>query len=43
VQLEIAQRTYMNEQAPFDYRPEVVQKVQPILQRMVQTMIDWRR
>jgi N-formylglutamate deformylase len=42
VQLELVQRTYMNEQAPFDYRPEVAQKVQPILQRMVQTMIDWR-
>jgi N-formylglutamate deformylase len=42
VQLELAQRTYMNEQPPFDYRPDLAEKVQPILQRMVQTMIDWR-
>ncbi|HEY1386120.1 MAG TPA: N-formylglutamate deformylase [Dongiaceae bacterium] len=42
VQLELAQRTYMNEQPPFDYRPDVAQKVQPILQRLVQALIDWR-
>lgn len=42
VQLELAQRTYMNEQAPFDYRPDLAENVQPILRRMVQTMIDWR-
>jgi N-formylglutamate deformylase len=42
VQLELAQRTYMNEQPPFDYRPDLAEKVQPILQRMVQAMIDWR-
>jgi len=42
VQLELAQRTYMNEQPPFEYRESVAAKVQPILQRMVQAMIDWR-
>ena len=42
VQLELAQRTYMNEASPFDYRADVAVKVQPILQRMVQAMIDWR-
>ena len=42
VQLELAQRTYMNETPPFDYRPNQAAKVQPILQRLVQTMIDWR-
>jgi formiminoglutamase len=42
VQLELAQRTYMDEQAPFDYRADLAEKVQPILQRMVQAMIDWR-
>jgi formiminoglutamase len=42
VQLELAQRTYMNEQAPFDYRTNMAEKVQPVLQRMVQAMIDWR-
>ena len=42
VQLELAQRTYMNEQAPFDYRPDLAEKVQPTLQRLVRTLIDWR-
>ena len=42
VQLELAQRTYMNEQPPFAYRPDLAERVQPILQRMVQAMIDWR-
>jgi N-formylglutamate amidohydrolase len=38
----LAQRTYMNEAPPFDYLPEVAAKVQPILERMVQAMIEWR-
>jgi N-formylglutamate deformylase len=42
VQLELAQRTYMNEALPFDYRPDLAEKVQPILQRLVQTLIAWR-
>jgi formiminoglutamase len=42
VQLELAQRTYMNEQPPFEYRPQLVERVQPMLQRLVRTLIDWR-
>lgn len=42
LQLELAQRTYMNEPAPFDYRPELAEKVQPVLQRLARTLIDWR-
>lgn len=42
VQLELAQRTYMNEDAPFAYLPDLAQEVQPILRRFVQAMIDWR-
>ncbi|HEX6121239.1 MAG TPA: N-formylglutamate deformylase [Dongiaceae bacterium] len=42
VQLELAQRTYMNEVPPFDYRADQAANVQPILQRLVRTMIDWR-
>lgn len=42
VQLELAQRTYMNEDAPFAYRPDLAEQVQPILRRFVQAMIDWR-
>ena len=43
VQLELAQRTYMNEDAPFAYRPDLAEEVQPILRRFVQAMIDWRQ
>lgn len=35
VQLEMCQSTYMDEEAPFDYRPEVAEKVQPVVERMV--------
>jgi N-formylglutamate deformylase len=42
IQLELAQRTYMNEAPPFDYREDVARKVQPVLLRMVQAMIAWR-
>lgn len=42
VQLELAQRTYMREAAPFDYQPEPAEKVRPILRRFVQTLIDFR-
>jgi N-formylglutamate deformylase len=35
VQLEMCQSTYMNEEAPFEYRPELAGKVQPLLERMV--------
>lgn len=42
VQLELAQRTYMREAAPFDYLPTTADKVRPILQRFVQTLIDFR-
>ncbi len=42
VQLELAQRTYMNEDAPFAYRPDLAEQVQPILRRFVQAMIDWK-
>jgi formiminoglutamase len=41
-QLELAQRTYMNEQAPFDYRADLAAKVQPVLQQLVDTLITWR-
>ncbi|MGH6894467.1 MAG: N-formylglutamate deformylase [Dongiaceae bacterium] len=42
VQLELAQRTYMDEAAPFEYRPELAEKVQPVLQQLVRVMIDWQ-
>jgi formiminoglutamase len=41
VQLELAQRTYMREVAPFDYMPAVAEQVQPILRNFVQALIDF--
>ncbi|MDR5760900.1 N-formylglutamate deformylase [Caballeronia sp. LZ035] len=35
VQLEMCQSTYMNEAAPFEYRPEVAQQVEPVVESMV--------
>lgn len=42
VQLELAQRTYMREAAPFDYLPETADKVRPVLKRFVQQLLDFR-
>jgi formiminoglutamase len=42
VQLELAQRTYMQEALPFDYIEAQAVKVQPILRRFVQTLIDFK-
>ena len=41
VQLEMAQCSYMQEALPFDYLPEVAAKVQPTLQQLLQTMLDF--
>jgi formiminoglutamase len=42
VQLELAQRSYMREAAPFDYLPPVADQVRPVLRRFIQTLIDFR-
>jgi N-formylglutamate deformylase len=42
VQLELAQRTYMQEAPPFEYIEAQAVKVQPILQRFVQALIDFK-
>ncbi|WP_374651896.1 N-formylglutamate deformylase [Dongia sp.] len=42
VQLELAQRTYMREEPPFDYQPALAVRVQAVLTRFVETMMDWR-
>jgi len=41
VQLELTQRTYMREAAPFDYLPQVADRVRPVLRRFVQALIDF--
>jgi N-formylglutamate deformylase len=37
IQLEMCQSLYMNEELPFDYRPDIAEKVQPLLQSMLQS------
>jgi N-formylglutamate deformylase len=41
VQLEMCWRAYMLETAPYDWHPERAAQVQPLLQHLVQTMLDW--
>ena len=43
VQLELAQRTYMREKAPYDYLPGEAEKVRPVLKRFVEAMLAWGR
>jgi formiminoglutamase len=43
VQLELAQRTYMREEMPYDYQPELAEHVKPILRRFVGTLLSWAR
>ena len=41
VQLEMCQSTYMEENFPFGYRPDLAQQVQPVLRAMLQAAVDW--
>ena len=41
LQLELSQRTYMEEQAPFRYRPDLAAQVQPLLRQLVESLIYW--
>lgn len=43
IQLELAQSTYMNEALPFAYRPDLADGVRPVLQRLLEAMLDWAR
>jgi N-formylglutamate deformylase len=40
IQLEMCQSLYMNEEAPFEYRPEAAAQVQPLIGRMLQAALD---
>jgi formiminoglutamase len=42
VQLEICQCIYMDEQAPFTYRPELAAKAQVVLRGLLETLLSWR-
>ncbi|MBP5857762.1 N-formylglutamate deformylase [Marivibrio halodurans] len=42
IQLEIAQRAYMDEDPPFTYRPERAELLRAVLTPMLRAAIDWR-
>jgi len=42
LQLEMCQSTYMDETAPFAYRPDLAAKVQPLLERMLNAALQAR-
>jgi N-formylglutamate amidohydrolase len=42
VQLELAQCNYMEESPPFAYRPERAAQLQPVLRRVLETLLAWR-
>lgn len=41
VQLELAQRTYMREEPPFDYQSGLAAGLQSVLARFIETLINW--
>ncbi|MFV3404701.1 N-formylglutamate deformylase [Pseudomonas sp. NY15463] len=43
VQLELAQRTYMQEVEPFAYREDLAQPTQEVLRRLLETLLAWGR
>jgi N-formylglutamate deformylase len=43
IQLEMAQCLYMNEATPFDYRPDLAGKVQPLLRELLGAAVEWVR
>ena len=40
VQLEMCQSTYMSEDAPFEWRPELASQVEPVVQGLVEVALD---
>ena len=43
IQLEMCQYLYMDEQAPFGYRPEAAARVEPLLRKLTGAAADWVR
>lgn len=41
VQLELGQATYMNEQPPFDFRPDLAEPTRAVLRRLLETALAW--
>ena len=43
IQLEMCQCLYMNENAPFAYRPDLARAIEPLLRQMIDAALDWVR
>jgi N-formylglutamate deformylase len=43
IQLEMCQCLYMDESAPFAYRPDLAAQVQPLLRKLTGAAVDWAR
>jgi N-formylglutamate deformylase len=43
IQLEMCQCLYMNEAAPFEYRPDLAGEVQPLLRKLLGAAVEWVR
>jgi N-formylglutamate deformylase len=43
IQLEMAQCLYMDETAPFGYRPDLAGEVQPLLRELLEAAVQWVR
>ena len=41
VQLELTQRTYMNESAPYEFIPHKANKIQIVLKKLLETILQW--
>ncbi|HSR71633.1 MAG TPA: N-formylglutamate amidohydrolase, partial [Kiloniellales bacterium] len=41
VQLELSQRTYMDEDPPFRFREDLAAGIRPVLRRLLETALDW--
>jgi N-formylglutamate deformylase len=43
IQLEMCQCLYMDEAPPFDYRPDRVSHLEPVLRQLLGQALDWMR
>jgi len=43
LQLEMAEATYMEEEPPFAFRADRAERVQPVLQEMMETALSWAK
>ncbi|REG58829.1 N-formylglutamate deformylase [Paraburkholderia sp. BL6669N2] len=43
IQLEMCQSSYMNEDAPFDYRPDIAASIKPVVEQMMSAALEAMR